>query len=287
MPSTDAAAGSLAGRVGVEIRPLVRGVLLFALCYGLTARLGLNYSTLTSNVTLLWPPTGLSLYVFLRYGYRYWPGIVLGDLIANWGTGASLAAVMGIAAGNVLQTLLCAWLLQRFAGFRGQLERVRDVLYLLSLGTACAAVSATLGPASLALDGRFAWSLYGSVWLQWLMGDATGVVVLTPLLLAWTVPIGPMLRVRRIGEALALLVLLLAANEARQRRTQESRLAGLGPLLNSPRLIRGSRLRPLRGPQPNCGICVICGQPGQARQSTRLVTPHRDRQFQAHNVRRP
>ena len=212
--STDPVSGGLSARTAPEVIPLLRGVLLFALCYGLTARLGLNYSTLTSNVTLLWPPTGLSLFVFLRYGYRFWPGIVAGDLIANWGTGATVSAILGIAAGNVLQTLLCAWLLQRVVGFHERLDRVRDVLYLLSLGTACAAVSATLGPASLALDGRFAWSLYGSVWLQWLMGDATGVLVLTPLLLAWVAPLGLRADGRRAVEAASLLVLLLAANEA-------------------------------------------------------------------------
>ena len=212
--SADPLSGRLGDRAVPELVPFVGGVILLALCYGLMAKLGLNYSTLTSNVTLLWPPTGLSLFVFLRYGSRYWPGIVAGDLIANWGTGATVPAILGIAAGNVLQTFLCAWLLQRLVGFHDRLDRVRDVLYLLSLGTACAAVSATLGPASLALDGRFAWSLYGSVWLQWLMGDATGVLVLTPLLLAWIRPSAPRPDRGRAVEALALLVLLLAATEA-------------------------------------------------------------------------
>lgn len=192
----------------------LRGLLLFALAYGLTAKIGLNYSTLTSNVTLIWPPTGLSLFVFLRYGHRYWPGIVAGDLIANWTTGATLPAILGIAAGNVLETLLCAWLLQRVVGFHDRLDRVRDVLYLLGLGTACAAVSALIGPASLALDGRIAWTLYPSVWLQWLMGDATGALVVTPLLLAWSAR--PVARIpkEQLLEVGFLMLLLLCANEA-------------------------------------------------------------------------
>jgi PAS domain S-box-containing protein len=161
-------------------------ILLFGVVYGVTAKIGLTYSSIAPNVTLIWPPTGISLFVVLRYGYRLWPGIVLGDLLANAGTGAPIPSVLGIAAGNLIETFVCAWLLQRWCDFRATLDRVRDVTSLLALGSACAALSAFVGPASLALGGAVEWHLYWSVWLQWLMGDATGVVVLTPLLLAWS-----------------------------------------------------------------------------------------------------
>ncbi|CAN5737599.1 hypothetical protein BH09PSE5_BH09PSE5_00430 [soil metagenome] len=193
---------------------LLAPVLLFAFAYGASARLGLAYSSVAPNVTLIWAPTGISLFVVLRWGWRFWPGIVLGDLIANAGTGAPLVAIFGIAAGNVLQTLVCAWLLQR-AGFRSDLARVRDVMALIVLGTVCAALSASIGPASLAASGAIAWAVYPSVWVQWLMGDATGAVVLAPLLLVWwssRLPGG--WSTARIAEAAALvaaLVLMCAA----------------------------------------------------------------------------
>ncbi len=190
------------------------GIVLFGLAYGLTAKVGLDQSTIASNVTLIWPPTGISLFVVLRWGYRWWPGIVIGDLIGNAGTGAPLASVLGIAGGNILETLVCAWLLQRHAGFRGELVRIRDVIALLVLGSACAALSAFVGPASLALGGVFEWSIYWSVWLQWWMGDATGVVVLAPLLLAWWGRIGPALPRKALMEALLLGATTLVIGEA-------------------------------------------------------------------------
>jgi PAS domain S-box-containing protein len=183
-------------------------LLLFALVYGVTAKLGLAYSSLAPNVTLIWPPSGISLFVILRFGYRLWPGVVLGDVIANAGTGAHLLSVLGIATGNLVETLLCAWLLQRCVGFQGSLHRVRDIVALLALGTLCAAPSAFIGPASLAAGGAFGWELYWSVWLQWFMGDATGVIVLTPLLLAWATLRTPPSIPPRLGEACALAVLL-------------------------------------------------------------------------------
>jgi len=158
--------------------------LLFGLAYGVAARIGLAYSSLAPNVTLLWAPTGISLFVVLRWGGRLWPGIVVGDVIANAGTGVPLWAIGGIAAGNLLQTFFCVWALRRI-GFDAGLQRVRDVVGLLGLGSVGAAFSATVGPAALVLAGIIAPASYPSVWQQWLMGDATGVIVMAPLLLAW------------------------------------------------------------------------------------------------------
>jgi PAS domain S-box-containing protein len=157
---------------------------VFGVLYGIAARLGLAYSSVAPNVTLIWAPTGISLFVFLRRGPRLWPGIVLGDLIANAGTGASWLAIAGISAGNLVQTWGGWWALTR-TGFDARLERVRDVFALLGLGTAAAAASALVGPTALWLDGRVPDGAWQSVGLQWWMGDAAGVVVLTPWLLAW------------------------------------------------------------------------------------------------------
>ncbi len=181
--------------------------LLFGALYGVAARLGLAYSSIAPNVTLIWAPTGISLFVFLRWGPRLWPGIVLGDLIANASTGASLGAVLGISAGNIAQTALCLLALQR-VGFDSRLERVRDAVGLLALGTAAAAVSACVGPTALWLDGSFAGSHYPAVWLQWWMGDAAGVVVVAPWLLVWWQR-APLPQGWQRAEAMLLLVVLV------------------------------------------------------------------------------
>ena len=47
----------------------VAQIIAFGLIYGPVAKIGLDYSTVASNVTLLWPPSGLSLFAVLHFGY--------------------------------------------------------------------------------------------------------------------------------------------------------------------------------------------------------------------------
>jgi len=199
---------SLAGLMGGHRRwRWALWCLLFGLLYGAAARLGLATSSLAPNVTLVWAPTGLSLFAFLRWGPALWPGIVLGDVIANAGTGASLAAVAGISLGNLAQTGACWWALQQ-AGFAPALERVRDAVGLIVLGTACAGLSALVGPTALWPDGLVSDEAWAAVALQWWMGDAAGVVVLTPFLLIWCRSAAATWSRWQAVEAAALLALL-------------------------------------------------------------------------------
>ncbi|MCW5624582.1 MAG: MASE1 domain-containing protein [Burkholderiales bacterium] len=211
-PSAEVAVPFSAARFG-NLWQRWGAIALFGAIYGLMAKVGLNYSSVASNVTLIWAPSGIALFVILRYGYGFWPGIVIGDLLGNAGTGAPLLSVLGISTGNILETLGVVWLLHRHLDFHPALDRARDAVALLALGTAGAAVSAIIGPASLVLGGAFPADIYWTVWLQWLMGDAAGVVVLTPLLLALHVKPAPLESRARWMEAGVLTVALLVVCE--------------------------------------------------------------------------
>jgi len=52
-------------------------VLGLAMVYWGGARLGL-YLSHFGPMILLWPPTGISLFVLIMFGYRLWPGVTLG-----------------------------------------------------------------------------------------------------------------------------------------------------------------------------------------------------------------
>src|SRR5262249_54460077 len=97
----------------------------FAALYFVTARLGLRMDAVSGFATAVWPPTGFSLAALVLFGTRIWPGIALGAFLVNFATGAPFLAACGMAAGNTIEALLGCWLLRRFAGFRGSLDRLQ------------------------------------------------------------------------------------------------------------------------------------------------------------------
>jgi integral membrane sensor domain MASE1 len=172
--------------------------------YG-TAKLGLNLAFASPSVTAIWAPTGISLAAILLWGYRVWPGVALGALLANAGTGVPFYAVLGIAAGNTLEALGGAYLLRELADFRPSLERVRDVIALAILGGVVSTmISATIGATSLLVANEISSSDFGSVWRTWWLGDMGGDLVVAPAILVavthWPYRRAP----GRIPEAVAL-----------------------------------------------------------------------------------
>lgn len=161
---------------------LLRIAAMAALYYG-AAELGLQQQLVRGQVTPLWPPTGVAVAGLLAVGPRVWPGIALGAFLANVSLGPSIPAVLLIVAGNTLAPV-CAYLLLRRAGFRTELDRLRDVPALVFLGALGGMlVSATVGSAVLLVSGAIDGSDFWPTWSVWWTGDAMGVLVVTPFLL--------------------------------------------------------------------------------------------------------
>ncbi len=185
--------------------------LVLAAAYFAVARLGLLFSLGEKNISLVWPPSGLAMAALLLYGNRLWPAVALGALAANFSSGISFLAACGIAAGNTLEALLGAMLLQR-AGFRVNLERMRDMLLLLLPGAVVGpVVSAMAGTARLLASGDLSREALPQAWAVWWAGDSSGIVLVTPFLLAWAGQKRSDWPFRRAAEGLALLLLLAAA----------------------------------------------------------------------------
>ena len=66
---------------------LIATIAALATVYVGAARLGLTFDAVAGFATLVWPPTGIALAALLILGYRVWPGIFAGALIANMLTG--------------------------------------------------------------------------------------------------------------------------------------------------------------------------------------------------------
>jgi PAS domain S-box-containing protein len=216
----------------------VRGVtflfraLLLALVYVAFARLGLRLHAVSSFATLVWAPTGISLVALLTLGTRYWPAIAAGAFAANLWNGAPLPVALGIAAGNTLEAVGGVWMLRRIPGFSPELEKLRDVLGLVTLGAVgSSAISATVGVLSLRAGGIVSADSLAVTWRAWWLGDAIGDLVLAPLLLTWRGRRAGTPRARRLAES-ALLAVLLAATSYSIFEASEFKIPSLlAPLL--------------------------------------------------------
>jgi integral membrane sensor domain MASE1 len=175
----------------MSIRALryLAGVLVLAAIYLGAAKLGFTLDSADSaaeQVTVVWPPTGISLACLLVFGFRLWPGVALGAFLANATSHEPMLVACGIAVGNTLEAVLGAWLLRRVVGFRNPLERLKDVLGLVVLAAGVSTtVSATIGAACLCLGGLQPDSAFGTLWWTWWLGDAMGDLVMAPVLLTW------------------------------------------------------------------------------------------------------
>jgi len=148
------------------------------------AKLGLALGIRAHQVTAVWPPTGFAIAALLLLGKRNAAGVFLGALVANATSGEPFWTAAGIAAGNTLEALFAASLLQHLE-FDSRIARVRDVLLLVGAAIVSPIISATIGVASLIAGAVQPAAAAPALWALWWTGDALGAVIVAPLLLVW------------------------------------------------------------------------------------------------------
>lgn len=185
-------------------------ILALAAVYFVAGKLGLKMAFLHRSASPVWPPTGIALAALLVAGYRLWPGVWLGAFLVNITTAGSVLTSVGIAAGNTLEAVLGAWLVERYANGRHAFDRAGDIFrYALTAPILGALISATFGVTSLALGGYALWFQYGPIWGTWWLGDAVSALIVTPLLLIWCASPLPRWNRRQVSEAILILAVLL------------------------------------------------------------------------------
>jgi PAS domain S-box-containing protein len=159
---------------------------LIGLTYFALAKGGLALASINPSATPIWPPTGFALAAMLLRGYRVWPAIFVAAFLVNATTAGSLATSFAIGAGNALEGLIGAYLVNRWADGRDAFGTPAGVARFALMSFLPTAVSASIGVGSLALAGYASWTKFGSIWLTWWLGDLAGALVVAPVLVLWT-----------------------------------------------------------------------------------------------------
>jgi PAS domain S-box-containing protein len=175
--------------------------------YFMAGRLGQATTNIrSSNLGPVWPAYGVALAALLFFGNRIWPAVASAAFVVAVLSPESYLTALGQAVGSTLAAVSGSFLLHRIAKFDNSISRLRDALALVLLGgLASAMVSATIGTLVLHAGNVRAYSGLASAWLIYWLGDSTGVLLVTPLLL--TIP--TLWRIRRWGQLAELLCLLV------------------------------------------------------------------------------
>ena len=196
----------------LPVRLAAFGLLYFAFC-----RLGDEITSAQSDLSTLWPASGFLLAVLLLAPVAEWPwfgaAVIASELLAGAAFHRRASLALAFAAADLAEAAVAAWLVRRIAGARAFARRPsRDLMLLIALG-------AVVGPAlGAAIGTAAAQALHPrpdpvAAWLEWLSGDALGVLVVTPALLAWApgvAPRRPWTR-RRAGEVVLLALASVGA----------------------------------------------------------------------------
>src|SRR5438093_13717411 len=183
---------------------------ILAVIYFIAGKLGLMLASLHASASPVWPPAGIALAGLLLLGYRAWPGIFIGAFLVNVTTAGNVATSLAIATGNTLEALVGAWLVNRFAGGTNVFDRLQVVFKFALASGISTIISPAFGVTSLGVAGFADWANYGAISLTWWLGDATGDLVFTPLVLLWSVASKRSWNKKEGAEVGALLLLLVA-----------------------------------------------------------------------------
>ncbi|HEY2234991.1 MAG TPA: MASE1 domain-containing protein, partial [Candidatus Angelobacter sp.] len=162
----------------------------------------------SGNIGPVWPAFGVALAAVLLYGYRVWPGIFIGVFLVDFLSPVPAVAALGQASGSTLAAVMGTFFLRRIADFESSFSRLRDALAMIVLGAfGSALISATIGVSVLYATHIEGYSGLGPAWLIYWLGDATGGLLVTPLILT-AVSLLKIRRWDRVTESVTLLLLL-------------------------------------------------------------------------------
>jgi signal transduction histidine kinase len=189
-------------------------VLALAAAYYGAAKLGqtLRY---TASVSAIWPPAGLGIAALYLWGIRWWPGVLLGELVVNTqlfldDSNIPIGSLIGQQVGNMAELIVGALLLRRIIGPNAAMDRVEQVGGMLVAVGVATAISATVGTISMVAGGVIDASGVPEFWRTWWLADTSGGLVVLPLMLAWAGdPLGAWRRLRT-WEGAAMIAVVTA-----------------------------------------------------------------------------
>jgi integral membrane sensor domain MASE1 len=197
--------------------PYLVNIILIVAIY-LTAELGkiLGLHQLPLSISVVWPPTGISLAAVLIFGFKVWPGILLGnfayDYLHLYPQASTilppLLTALAVASGSLLQALIGGWIIRRY-NTREYFTTLQDItIFLVPAGLLTCMVASTIGVTALYLFNNSQLDPIRT-WVTFWLGDSLGVYILTPFIVVWLIQKPRALIQNHPYEAILMFLLLV------------------------------------------------------------------------------
>ncbi|MDF1759973.1 MAG: EAL domain-containing protein [Coxiellaceae bacterium] len=169
---------------------------LTCIAYFIFGWLGLYFAVPPGFATSIWPSAGIAFAVLLIFGNRYWFAVWLGSALTNLSVSydpATIATILqsvgvacGIGLGAALQAVIGATLIRKCVGYPNTLSDARSILwYTLLAGPIVCLFNASFSMMVLWLFNIVAFDDVARQWWMWWAGDAVGVLVFSPIVMAF------------------------------------------------------------------------------------------------------
>lgn len=178
--------------------------------YFVAGRLGLALSYGHPAASLVWPPSGLALGALLLLGYGIWPVIAAAAVVLYASVLGPTPAVVFLAAGNVCEAVLAAYMINRYAGGRHALQNPGNSLRFTGVALLTTATVSFVPAASLVFSGLAYWTDYGAIWFTLSLGGLVSMLLLAPAVVLYSQRSSQLLRPVKAVEGAAALVVVVA-----------------------------------------------------------------------------
>lgn len=145
-----------------------------------------------SRIISIWLPTGISMYILLAKGYKYLPLVFIGNFLISFIISFNdnntpfntLTSILLLSFVNTLSVLYGAYLIFRISKSHLKLSSLNSVIRYIFITIFITFI--------LALFGTFLhcyfnndWHIYFSLFINWWIGNALSLLLVTPLLLSF------------------------------------------------------------------------------------------------------
>jgi signal transduction histidine kinase/CHASE1-domain containing sensor protein/integral membrane sensor domain MASE1 len=157
---------------------------LGALAYFILAKLSLLFFASASlGVSPVWPASGLGVVLVRFWGRRMWPAVFVGALLPGI-SGDNLDVVVLTSIGSALEAVVGGMIITHLLGRQSESFILARLLGIVLAALWAALVGTAIGVAAFSLLGSLTPDHLGEAWFTWWVGDALGILIVTPALIA-------------------------------------------------------------------------------------------------------